>query len=156
MTDSQDTAQVARLGYALYVETLRARLSQEQFDLLMQIIRRWAAAGGGIVCLELAGREKELFTPELQQEFLHLMGLIGAVQPGHEDGAAHVAAQVEDGEHSWGAMALVPPEIAADSAKRRALREDLDSKARRRRTDRETVEGIARASGMSSADPGDS
>lgn len=155
MTDPEDPAQVARLRYELYVETLRARMPQEQFDLLMKIMRMWAESGDGTVRLKQDSPEKELFTPELQQEFLSLMGLIGATRPGHEDRADYVVAQLGDGEHSRGAMSLVPPEVAADPAKLRAMRDELESKARRRNSDREAVEGIAQASGMSATDPDD-
>jgi hypothetical protein len=36
------------------------------------------------------------------------MGLIGAAQPGHEDRADHVIAQLGDGEHTRGAMEHPP------------------------------------------------
>ena len=42
------------------------------------------------------------------------MGLLGAMQPGHEDRADHVVARLGDGEHANGAMSLVPPDVAAD------------------------------------------
>ncbi|MFJ8002193.1 hypothetical protein ACIQ7D_34655 [Streptomyces sp. NPDC096310] len=145
----ESPADIARARYALYVETLRARMPTEQFDLLMEIIRMWAEAGGGTVRLRLDDAERELFTPEVQQEFLNLMGLIGAMQPGHEDRADHVVAHLGDGEHTKGAMSLVPPEVAADPAKLRAMRDKLEAQQSRRRSDEQTVEGIARASGMS-------
>ncbi|MFJ2178038.1 hypothetical protein ACIOHE_34740 [Streptomyces sp. NPDC087851] len=149
-------AEVARARYALYVESLRARMPGEQFELLMEIIRMWAEAGGGTVRLRMDGPERELFTPELQQEFLSLMGLIGAMQPGHEDRADHVVAHLGDGEHTKGAMSLVPPEVAADPAKLRAMRDKLEAQQSRRHSDAQTVEGIARASGMSrTADDGE-
>ncbi|MFE3827730.1 hypothetical protein [Streptomyces sp. NPDC059092] len=150
----ENPADIARARYALYVETLRARMPGEQFDLLMEIIRMWAEAGGGTVRLHMDGPERELFTPELQQEFLSLMGLIGATQPGHEDRADHVVAHLGDGEHTKGAMSLVPPEVAADPAKLRAMRDKLEAQQGRRRSDERTVEGIARASGMSTAGDG--
>jgi len=155
MTDPEDPVEVAWLRYELYVETLRARMSQEQFDLLMKVMRMWAESGDGTVRLKHDSPEKELFTPELQQEFLSLMGLIGATRPGHEDRADHVVAQLGDGEYTGGAMSLVSPEVADDPAKLRAMRDELESKARRRSSDREAVEGIARASGMSTTDPDD-
>ncbi|MEV7864896.1 hypothetical protein AB0P17_02045 [Streptomyces sp. NPDC088124] len=144
-------ADIARARYALYVESLRARMPREQFELLMEVIRLWAEAGGGTVRLKMDGLERELFTQELQQEFLTLMGLIGAMQPGHEDRADHVVAHLGDGEHTKGAMSLVPPEVAADPARLRAMREKLEAQQKRRRSDEQTVEGIARASGMSTA-----
>lgn len=122
----------------------------------MKIMRMWAESGDGTVRLKQDSPEKELFTPELQQEFLSLMGLIGATRPGHEDRADHVVAQLGDGEHTRGAMSLVPPKVAGDPAKLRAMREDLENKTRWHRTDRETVAGIAEASGMSALDPDDS
>ncbi|MFE4061325.1 hypothetical protein ACFXP3_34395 [Streptomyces sp. NPDC059096] len=149
--DEESPARIARARYALYVETLRARMATGQFDLLMEIVRMWAEAGGGTVRLQLDDAERELFTPEVQQEFLHLMGLIGAMQPGHEDRADHVVAHLGDGEHTKGAMSLVPPEVAADPDRLRAMREKLEAQQSRRHSDEQTVEGIARASGMSPA-----
>jgi hypothetical protein len=144
----EDPAEVARARYALYMETLQARMPQEPFDLLMEVIRMWAQNGGGTVRLKLDGPEKELFTPELQQEFLNLMGLIGAMQPGHEDRADHVVAQLGDGEHVKGVMSLVPPDVAGDQGKLRAMRDKLDAEQQQRRVDQQTVEDIAHASGM--------
>ncbi|MFJ6567985.1 hypothetical protein ACIQNU_11205 [Streptomyces sp. NPDC091292] len=76
------------------------------------------------------------------------MGLIGAMQPGHEDRTDHVVAQLGDGEFATGAMSLVPPEVAADPARLRAMRDRIDDQQRQRRSDEREVEGIARASGM--------
>jgi hypothetical protein len=91
----------------------------------------------------------------VQQELLTLMGLIGAMQPGGEDRADHVVAQLGDGEYARGAMSLVPPDVAADPDRLRALRERIDTQQHQRRLDQQEVEGIARASGMSSASPAD-
>lgn len=63
----QDPAEIVRARYALYVETLRARMPPEQFDLLMEVIRKYVKAGGGRFRLDLEPREKELFTEEVQQ-----------------------------------------------------------------------------------------
>ncbi len=152
MADEDDPQELARLRYRLYLEALRARMPQAQFDLLMEVIRLWAANGGGTARLSLDGEEKELFTPEVQQELLHLMGLLGAMQPGHEDRADHVVARLGDGEHAKGAMSLVPPDVAADPDRLRALRDRIDAQQRRRRLDQQEVEGIARASGMPAAE----
>lgn len=86
------------------------------------------------------------------QELLNLMGLLGAMQPGHEDRADHVVARLGDGEHAKGAMSLVLPEVAADPDRLRALRDRIDAQQRRRRLDQQEVEGIARASGMPAAE----
>ncbi|MEU3092237.1 hypothetical protein ACWCQ0_35470 [Streptomyces massasporeus] len=86
MADQDDPREVARLRYRLYVDALRARMPQAQFDLLMEAIRLWAAHGGGTARLSFdTAEERELFTPEVQQELLNLMGLLGAMQPGHEN-----------------------------------------------------------------------
>jgi hypothetical protein len=61
MTGPESPAQVAQLRYALYVETPRARMSQEQLDLLVRIMRVWGRSRGGTVRLKLDGPEKELF-----------------------------------------------------------------------------------------------
>ncbi|MER6187735.1 hypothetical protein [Streptomyces sp. NPDC001652] len=151
----QDPQEVARLRYRLYVEALQARMPQAQFSLLMEAIRLWAAHGGGTARLRFdTEEEKELFTPEVQQELLNLLGLLGAMQPGHEDRADHVVAQLGDGEHTRGAMSLVPPDVAADPDQLRALRDRIDAQQHQRSLDQQEVEGIARASGMPAAEDG--
>ncbi|MFI0941378.1 hypothetical protein [Streptomyces sp. NPDC021020] len=153
MADAEDPQQMVRLRYHLYVEALRARMPQAQFDLLMEVIRLWAEHGGGAARLHFTTEEeRDLFTPEVQQEMLNLMGLLGAMQPGHEDRADHVVAQLGDGEHVKGAMSLVPPEVAADPERLRAMRDRIDAQQRRRKLDEEEVDGIARASGMQPSD----
>ncbi|MCS0636794.1 hypothetical protein NX801_14215 [Streptomyces sp. LP05-1] len=144
----KDPAEVPRARFALYVEALRARMVPEQFGLLMETFKLWAENGGGTVRLQLDEEERELFTPAVQQEFLNLMGLLGAMSPGHEDRAAHVVVPLGDGEFVKGAMSLVPPEVAADPERLRAMREKLDAQQERRGADQREVEGIARASGM--------
>ncbi|MYY12392.1 hypothetical protein GT204_26675 [Streptomyces sp. SID4919] len=131
------------------METLRARMPPAQFGLLMEVIREYVKAGGGRFQLDLEPEEKELFTEEVQHELLNLLGLIGAMEPGHEDRADRVVARLGDGEHVKDAMSLVPPEVADDPEKLRAMRDDLDTQQHQRKQDEETVEGIARASGMS-------
>ncbi|MEE1736304.1 hypothetical protein PUR49_07280 [Streptomyces sp. BE147] len=153
--EHENPAELVRARYALYVESLRARMPQEQFALLMEIVRLWVRGGGGTARLELDGPERELFTSEVQQEFLNLMGLIGAMQPGHEDRADHVVARLGDGEHTRGAMSLVPPDVAADPEKLRAMRDRIDAEQGQRTRDQRTVEEIARASGMSTSDTPD-
>ncbi|MGW6238054.1 hypothetical protein [Streptomyces sp. NPDC055094] len=149
----EDAQEVARLRYALYVETLKVRMNEDQFDLLMEIIRRWSEGGGGTVRLQLDDPERELFTQEIQQELLNLLGLIGAMQPGREDRADHVVAQLGDGEFAKGVMSLVPPDVAGDPDKLRAMRDRLDAGQRRRTSDRRVVDDIARASGLPLDDP---
>ncbi|MFB8272949.1 hypothetical protein ACFC96_41070 [Streptomyces sp. NPDC055955] len=124
-------------------------MPQEQFDLLMEVIREYVRAGGGRFRLELEPREKELFTDEVRQELLNLLGLLGAMQPGHEDRADHVVAHLGDGEHAKAAMSLVPPDVADDPDRLRAMRDKLDAQQHQRKQDEHTVEDIARASGMS-------
>ncbi|MFD5848111.1 hypothetical protein [Streptomyces chartreusis] len=149
MADQDDPQEVARLRYRLYVETLRARMPQPQFDLLMQAIRLWAANGGGNARMRFDSKEEmKLFTPEVQQELLNLMGLLGAMQPGHEDRADHVVAQLGDGEYAKRAMSLVPPDVAADPDQLLAMRDHIDAQQHQRHLDQQEVEGIARASGM--------
>lgn len=119
-----------------------------QYTLLMDIIRMWAEHGGGTIRLQMDDEEKELFTTEVKREMLTLMGLIGALEPGHEDRADHVVADLGDGEHTSGALTLVPADVAADPERLRAMRERLDARAGRRESDTAEVEAIARASGM--------
>ncbi|MFD6877012.1 MULTISPECIES: hypothetical protein [unclassified Streptomyces] len=145
----EDPAAIVRARYALYVETLRARMPQEQFDLLMEVIREYVKAGGGRFRLDLEPEERALFTEEVQQELLNLLGLLGAMEPGPEDRADHVVARLGDGEHAKAAMSLVPPDVADDPDKLRALRDKLDGQQHQRKQDEQAVEGIARASGMS-------
>ncbi|MFD3843539.1 hypothetical protein ACFWWC_46185 [Streptomyces sp. NPDC058642] len=155
MADQDDLQEVARLRYRLYVEALQARMPQAQFGLLMEAIQLWAANGGGTARLRFdTQEEKELFTPEVQQELLNLLGLLGAMQPGHEDRADHVVAQLGDGEYAKGAMSLVPPDVAADPDRLRALRDRVDAQQHQRHLDQQEVEGIARASGMPAAEDG--
>ncbi|MFF4448195.1 hypothetical protein [Streptomyces sp. NPDC001502] len=154
MADEQeDPREVARLRYHLYVEALRARMPQAGFHLLMEIIRLWLENGGGTARIQMDDEEKALFTGEVRQEMLTLMGLIGAMQPGHEDRAEHVVVQLGDSEHTKGAMTLVPAEVAADPEQLQARLDKIDSQQRQRTLDRKEVEAIALASGMPLADP---
>ncbi|WP_228447515.1 hypothetical protein [Streptomyces paludis] len=146
--DDSHAEDLPRLRLGLYIESLRARMPAPQYRLLMDVIRMWAENGGGTVRLRMDEEERELFTRDVQREMLHIMGLIGALRPGHEDRADHVVADLGDGEHARGALTLVPPEVAADPERLRTMRDELDAKADRRKRDEAAVEGIARASGM--------
>ncbi|MDT3400465.1 hypothetical protein RKE29_28305 [Streptomyces sp. B1866] len=146
--EPQDPARVARLRLAVYVEALRARMPEAQFDLLWQAVTLWVEAGGGKVRLRMDPEDRELFTAEVQRELLTLIGLIGALEPGHEDRADHVVADLGDGTHAKGAMSLVPPSVAADPERLRAMRDRLDASEELSRSDAAELEGIARASGM--------
>lgn len=115
----------------------------------MEIIREYVKAGGGRFRLDLEPEERALFTDEVQQELLNLLGLLGAMEPGHEDRADHVVARLGDGEHAKAAMSLVPPDVADDPDRLRALRDKLDGQQHQRKQDEQAVQGIARASGMS-------
>lgn len=70
------------------------------------------------------------------------------MQPGHEDRADRVVAHLGDGEYTKAAMSLVPPDVADDPDKLRAMRDKLDTQQHQRKQDKQTVEDIARASGM--------
>uniref|UniRef100_UPI002F90DB62 hypothetical protein n=1 Tax=Streptomyces sp. NBC_01001 TaxID=2903713 RepID=UPI002F90DB62 len=110
-------------GRKVWVETLRARMPKEQFGPLMEVVREYVKAGGGRFRLGLEPEEKELFTTEVQQqELLNLLGLLGAMEPGHEGRADHVVARLGDGERSKAAMSLVSPDVADDPNE---LREEL-------------------------------
>ncbi|MFJ2671649.1 hypothetical protein [Streptomyces sp. NPDC087525] len=67
-----------------------------------------------------------LFTQEIQREPLNLLGPIGASQPGREDRAGHVVARLGDGGYAKGVMSLVPPDVAEDPDKPRAMRDRLE------------------------------
>ncbi|MFI2215003.1 hypothetical protein [Streptomyces sp. NPDC020141] len=144
-----DPVELARLRYALYVETLRARMPGPQFTLLMRTVDLYVGAGGGRVRLRMDPGDRELFTAEVQQELLTLLGLLGATRPGHADRAEHVVVRLGDGEYAKGALTLVPPEVAADPERLRAMLARIDARQRRSHDDRREVEEIARASGMS-------
>ncbi|MFJ2442649.1 hypothetical protein ACIOWG_19820 [Streptomyces sp. NPDC087658] len=148
MNEDSDDQDVPRLRLGLYIETLKARMPAPQYRLLMEVVRMWAEHGGGTVRLQMDDEERELFTPDVQREMLTIMGLIGAMEPGHEDRADHVVADLGDGEHARGALTLVPPEVAADPERLRTMREELNAKAARRNSDEAELEAIARASGM--------
>jgi len=137
-------AEVARGRLSLYVESLRLRMPKEQFDLLMRVIVQ--GADGGTV--RISGRDKELFTPEVQQEFFNLQALLGSLAAGHEERADCVVVQLEDTEHVKGAATLVSREDAANPDKLREIRDRLAAQQRQRTSDRLAVEEIARASGM--------
>ncbi|MDH6112406.1 hypothetical protein P3T36_003817 [Kitasatospora sp. MAP12-15] len=152
MSDGDDSAaDLPRLRLELYIEALAARMPQAQFKLLMDVLRMWSEAGGGTVRLRMDDEERELFTSEVRAELLAVMGLIGAMQPGREDRSEHVVADLGDGAHVSGAMSLVPPEVAADPERLRAMRDKLDVAQGQRARDRREVEAIAEASGMAQA-----
>lgn len=103
-------------------------MPQQQFDLLMKVLA--AAADGSTV--RISGADKNLLTPEVQQEFLNLQALLGSLAAGHEDRAAYVMVQLGDGEHIKGAATLVPLGVAAGPDKLRAFRGRLDAQHQQR------------------------
>ncbi|GAB2872018.1 hypothetical protein [Streptomyces mayteni] len=141
-----------RARLEVYVEALRARMPANQFILLMRAFDAWLTGGGGMMRLHLESDEQELFTPEVQAEMLTLMGLVGALSPGHEDRAEHVVVDLGDGEHVKGARSLVPREVAEDPERLAEMRRRLDEEERHRKAQRVSdtleVDAIARASGM--------
>jgi hypothetical protein len=148
--DGERRRELARSQLALYVETLQVTMPAAQYELLMEVIRMYVEAGGGRMRIKMDGEERELFTREVQKELLTLIGLLGALEPGHEDRGDLVVAELGDGEHIKGAMSLVPVAKAENPEELRRMRERLDSAAGQRRADTAEVEAIARASGMSS------
>jgi hypothetical protein len=136
------------LRLQLYVESLQELMPEPQFKLLMDVLRGYIELGGGRIEVKLDEEERELFTPAVQRELLLLLGLLGALEPGHEDRADRVVADLGDGERAKEVMSLVPPEVAADPTRLREMRDRLDIAEGRRASDRATIEGIARASGM--------
>ena len=146
--DGERRRELARSQLALYVETLQATMPPAQYGLLMQVIRMYVEAGGGRIRIKMDEEERELFTREVQKELLTLIGLLGALEPGHEDRGDLVVAELGDGEHIKGAMSLVPVAKADNPEELRRMRERLDSAAGERRADTAEVEAIARASGM--------
>jgi len=152
--------ELARAQLALYIETLQATMDPPQYELLMDVIRMYVEAGGGRIRIRIDGEERELFTREVQKELLTLIGLLGALEPGHEDRGDLVVAELGDGEHIKGAMSLVPVAKAENPEELLRMREQLDTAAGRRRADTAELEAIARVSGMlpepESAGPRDS
>ncbi|GAA0432687.1 hypothetical protein [Streptomyces luteireticuli] len=155
MTDGETPGDLARMRLSVYLESLRARMPRAQYELLTEVLRMWAEAGGGTIRLKMDDEERELFTQEVQHELLVLMGLIGAQVPGHEDRADHVVARLGDGEHAKGVMSLVPPDVARDDVKLRAMRDKVDAVQKQRSQDLAETEAIARASGMLPEGTGD-
>ena len=145
---AEDRRELARSQLALYIETLRVTMPQPQYRLLMEVIRMYVEAGGGRIRIKLDDEERELFTREVQKELLTLLGLLGALEPGHEDRGDLVVAELGDGEHIKGAMSLVPVTKAENPEELLRMRERLDTAAAQRRADTAEVEAIARASGM--------
>ncbi|MFD8324030.1 hypothetical protein [Kitasatospora purpeofusca] len=141
-------SELAALRLRLYLESLQLLMPERQFELLRDILHGYAELGGGRIEVKLDDEERELFTPALQRELLVLLGLFGALAPGHEDRADRVVADLGDGEWVKGAMSLVPPEVASDPTRLRELRDRFDAVEGRRAGDRATVEGIAEVSGM--------
>jgi len=148
--DGERRREIARSQLALYVETLQVTMPAAQYELLMEVIRMYVEAGGGRIRIKMDGEERELFTREVQKELLTLIGLLGALEPSHEDRGDLVVAELGDGEHIKGAMSLVPVAKAENPEELRRMRERLDSAAGQRRADTAEVEAIARASGMRS------
>ncbi|WP_416876239.1 hypothetical protein [Kitasatospora sp. SC0581] len=141
-------AELPALRLKLYIESLQVLMPERQFKLLMDLLRGYAELGGGRIEVKLDAEERELFTSAVQRELLVLLGLLGALVPGHEDRADGVVADLGDGERAKGVMSLVPPELASDPARLRDMRDRLDAAEGRRASDRATVEGIAEVSGM--------
>ncbi|GAA1935244.1 hypothetical protein [Kitasatospora viridis] len=154
MTDSEHEdgdavpSELPALRLKLYIESLQVLMPEPQFKLLMDVLRGYIELGGGRVAVKLDDEERELFTPAVQRELLVLLGLLGALTPGHEERADRVVADLGDGEWAKEVMSLVPPEVAADPTRLREMRDRLDAAAGRRASDRAAVEEIARASGM--------
>ncbi|MFE9423620.1 hypothetical protein ACFYNO_11740 [Kitasatospora sp. NPDC006697] len=146
--EEPDPQELAGMRFALYVETLKARMPGPQYELLMEVLRGYLAAGGGRISVRMDAHERELFGPEVRRELLVLLGLLGGVNPEGEDRSDYVVADLGDGDAAKQVMRLVPPEVAGDPERLRAIRDEIDSAEARRRSDRDTVEAIARASGM--------
>ncbi|UGY90758.1 hypothetical protein [Streptomyces gobiensis] len=144
--------ETGRARLELYVESLRARMDTDQFTLLMRTFHAWLKQGGGTLRLHLEPHEKELFTAGVQDEMLTLMGLVGALDPGHEDRADHIVVDLGDGDHAKGVRSLVPRDIAEDPQRLAEMRRRLDAEVQQQRQQREQdaheVESIARASGL--------
>ncbi|MFE6748049.1 hypothetical protein ACFVGM_19515 [Kitasatospora purpeofusca] len=141
-------SELAALRLRLYLESLQLLMPEPQFKLLRDLLYGYAELGGGRIEVKLGDEERELFTPAVQRELLVLLGLLGAMAPGHEDRADRVVADLGDGEWVKGAMSLVPPEVASDPTRLRRLRDSFDAVEGERAGDRATVEGIAEVSGM--------
>ncbi|MCF2525749.1 hypothetical protein [Yinghuangia soli] len=143
-----DPAEFAKQRLSLYVESLRIRMPEAQYELLRDVLKLWAENGGGTIKIHMDDEERALFTPEVQREVLVIMGLMGALASGHEDRADHVVVDLGDGAHVKGAQTLVPPDTAADPERLAAMRDSLDRKAAERSRDQAELDAIARASGM--------
>lgn len=128
---------------ALYLETLRARLPEEQFGILADAVREAAAllAGGreGIVD---AG---EKLHPDLHQEFTTVLTILATGRMDHHK----VEVTADDGSRL---SAMVDPDAAADPARLEEIRGFLQRWHLEKRAVEEQLDGIARASGCGDTD----
>lgn len=130
----------------LYVDTLRARMSAEEFGLLMRMIRPTLAAISahetGTIDIDL-GEDDAKVTPALRDE---VATVITIALTGRMD-QQFVQVDVDDAGHP--VRAMVDAETADDPAKLQELREW----ARSRRAEDSELRGIAEASGMDDDHP---
>ncbi|MEV5242575.1 hypothetical protein AB0K89_26235 [Streptomyces cinnamoneus] len=128
---------------ALYLETLRARLPEEQFGILAGAVREAAAllAGGreGIV------DASEELHPDLHQEFTTVLTILATGRLDHH----RVEVTADDGSRL---SAMVDPDAAEDPARLEEIRGFLQRWHLKKRAVEEQLDGIARASDCGGAD----
>ncbi|MEV4868567.1 hypothetical protein [Streptomyces syringium] len=128
---------------ALYLETLRARLPEEQFGALAEAVREAAA-------LLAEGREGivdagEELHPDLHQEFTTVLTILATGRMDHR----RVEMTADDGSQL---SAMVDPATADDPARLEEIRGFLQRWHLEKRAVEEQLDGIARASGCGGTD----
>ncbi|MDT0305922.1 hypothetical protein RM780_02960 [Streptomyces sp. DSM 44917] len=119
----------------IYLRALRSRLGPKAFE---------AVVRAALEILAAASREQERvdidLPDDLRDEWLMLMAVLGS---GRMD-----MRRLEIPGEEGGGWAMVTAEAAEDPAVRARLRDFFAERHRQRAAERETLEGIARASGM--------
>ncbi|MEU5108162.1 hypothetical protein AB0H07_38895 [Streptomyces sp. NPDC021354] len=127
---------------SLYMETLKARMAPEQYDVLAQAVHETAhliAEGGeGIFG---AGDDRSTFTPEVQREYTAVLAIL---LTGRMD---HRVVEMPGPDGSPG-FAVVEASAADDPAKLEEIRENLHRWVAERKAVDTELDGIARASGL--------
>ncbi|WP_346172762.1 hypothetical protein [Streptomyces cuspidosporus] len=131
---------------SLYMETLKARMDPEQYDVLARAVHETAH-------LIAEGREgvfgsdddRSTFTPEVQREFATVLAIL---LTGRMD---HRVVEIPGPDGSPG-FAIVEASAAEDPAELQEIRENLHRWVTERQAVDTELDGIARASGLEETD----
>ncbi|GGQ26999.1 hypothetical protein GCM10010266_57810 [Streptomyces griseomycini] len=129
---------------SLYMEILRARMDPGQYDVLARAVRETAHL---IAEGHQAGPvgERSAFTPEMRREYATVLAILLTGRMDHQV----VEMPGPDGRPGF---AIVEASAAKDPARLRGIRESFHRWAGERQAVDEELDGIARASGLSSDD----